>query len=329
MVNLWLPLILASSVSAQYFSDGWKPGQKVTEEPNLATGVPILNRRPAPKAAPPPPQRPTKSIFDLERLLSSEPLAKLFSKAGINITEKLAIANDNGWDPRIPLITDNNFNELIVNEALTEEEEKERVWAIVVSAATAREGGVSKFVDEMFDDSYNMSVIADDLPNVRWGRIDYLNVTYVTTKWGVWQAPLIVIAQERGQSLRFYKPQHLRLRDGGLREFLKQEIYKLAAPWNSSFAPGGSREYILHFYATWMAKLYEFTVWIPRWLLYIISGSMASVVINFMHRGDRVPPPRPKPEEAEPAASPPVASATTTQVAASTQGPAKKRKNKK
>ena len=31
-----------------------------------------------------------------------------------------------------------------------------------------------------------MTLIENDLPNVRWGRIDYMSVTYLTTKWAVW-----------------------------------------------------------------------------------------------------------------------------------------------
>lgn len=46
--------------------------------------------------------------------------------------------------------------------------------------------GVSKFVDSVFDSAYDISVKTGDLPNIRWGRIDYLNVTVLTTKWAVW-----------------------------------------------------------------------------------------------------------------------------------------------
>lgn len=52
--------------------------------------------------------------------------------------------------------------------------------------STAR-SGLSKALDESFDEAYNTTIIADDLPDVRWARIDYLNVTYLTTKWNVWQ----------------------------------------------------------------------------------------------------------------------------------------------
>lgn len=46
---------------------------------------------------------------------------------------------------------------------------------------------MSKFVDNMFDSAYNITQVEGDLPHVKWGRIDYFNVTYLTTKWNVWQ----------------------------------------------------------------------------------------------------------------------------------------------
>ena len=59
-----------------------------------------------------------------------------------------------------------------------------------------QQGGISRLVDEQFDAAYNESVIAGDLPDVRWGRIDYMNVTYITTKWNIWQCapPLLPCA---------------------------------------------------------------------------------------------------------------------------------------
>jgi hypothetical protein len=51
----------------------------------------------------------------------------------------------------------------------------------------ARQEGISKFVDEVFDSAYNETQLAGDLPHIRWGRIDYLNVSIITTKWGIWQ----------------------------------------------------------------------------------------------------------------------------------------------
>ena len=118
---------------------------------------------------------------------------------------------------------------------------------------------ISTLVDQMFDSAFNTSQIEGDLPNVRWGRIDYFNVTYLTTKWGVWQcvscrsspltdsscnslrAPTLVIAKDRGQTLRFYRPQHIRVREDAFRAFLQTEGYQSTPPWSTIWAPGGDR----------------------------------------------------------------------------------------
>lgn len=55
------------------------------------------------------------------------------------MTEKLSeaqrIANTLPWDDRIPMITDNNFQQLIFNETFaTPEEEEARLWFLVVYA---------------------------------------------------------------------------------------------------------------------------------------------------------------------------------------------------
>jgi hypothetical protein len=39
----------------------------------------------------------------------------------------------------------------------------------------------------VFDSAFNVTELEGGLPGVRWGRIDYLNVTAITTKWAIWQ----------------------------------------------------------------------------------------------------------------------------------------------
>ena len=109
------------------------------------------------------------------------------------------------------------------------------------TVSSAQREGISRFVDEQFDIAYNLTQEAKDLQHVRWGRIDYMNVTAITTKWNVWRAPFLVVAKDRGQTLRFYRPQQLRMQGEVLREFLKQDAWKQTPPWRSAFGPGGSR----------------------------------------------------------------------------------------
>ncbi|KAG7097453.1 hypothetical protein E1B28_004798 [Marasmius oreades] len=297
----WLSIALITCVKAQYFSEGWKPGsdQDVSSDaPNIAQGVTkVFGAQPPqqtqesspPQAVSQKPKR-LSELLDFTWVLTSSPVSSLFSTVGINITEKVAKAKESPWDVRIPLITDDNYETLIVNEPLTEEEEKARTWVLIVSGDYSQ-GGLSPVIDGIFDQEFNETMTVNDLPHVRWARIDYLKVTYLTTKWATWQVPTLVVLKDRGQTLRFYRPQYLRIGDGRLREFLKEEYYLKTTPWNSDFAPGGSKEYILHYYGYALMKIYGMMVAVPRWLLYILSGTIASTVIQFLHRPRAQSPP--------------------------------------
>ena len=46
-------------------------------------------------------------------------------------------------------------------------------------------------VDAAFDDAFNRTLEAGDLTHLRWGRIDYMSTTYLTTKWAIWTSVLI------------------------------------------------------------------------------------------------------------------------------------------
>jgi len=118
---------IAGSVSAQYFSAGWSPGQTAEKEAQTATSF-------SPPKADQTASKASGSFFDLTRILSSDSAVSFFSRLGVNITERLteAAVNAQLWDDRIPLITDDNYGDLIVNETLTAEEEEERVWFLVM-----------------------------------------------------------------------------------------------------------------------------------------------------------------------------------------------------
>lgn len=128
---------------------------------------------------------------------------------GVNIAEAIAPSPvSSSWDLRIPLITDDNFDEIIVHEQLMPKEEAKRVWLLIMyvallyskrccerglnggacgsSMAAGQNSAISKLVDQQFDEAYNQTLAAGDLPYVRWGRVDYNSVTFLTTKWCIW-----------------------------------------------------------------------------------------------------------------------------------------------
>lgn len=121
------PLALSLCASAQYFSEGWKPGQPVTYEavPTAVNG----------QAAPAPTSN-GRARFSFSDILTSGPIGSAMGKLGVNLTEKWekakAEADAEIWDTRIPLITDDNYDDLIVNEPLSPEEEDSRVWFMIM-----------------------------------------------------------------------------------------------------------------------------------------------------------------------------------------------------
>jgi hypothetical protein len=53
----------------------------------------------------------------------------------------------------------------------------------------------------------------------------------------------------------------------------------------------------MDFLAIWMTRIYNTVILIPRWLLFVLSGSVASVAINLLHRGSAKKTPSPKQEK--------------------------------
>ena len=111
------------------YSSGWSPGQtaKATSSPSAAASFKSAS---------------SGGGFSWTSLLTSGPIGTLFAQSGINMTEKLTEARQKGselpWDDRIPMIRDDNFEQLIFNETFDiPEEEEARVWFLVVYAIHA------------------------------------------------------------------------------------------------------------------------------------------------------------------------------------------------
>lgn len=79
---------------------------------------------------------PAETPFHWSKILTEGPIGNALLKVGLNYTaarEEAERRKANMWDRRIPLITDDNYESLIVNETFSdEEEEKERVWFLIV-----------------------------------------------------------------------------------------------------------------------------------------------------------------------------------------------------
>lgn len=107
-----------------YYSSGWSPAG--TDDAAEPAPIPSLSGE-APAAT-------ATSIgfsFDWTTLLTQGPIGEAFKLAGVNITERLEAAKKKAeqvpFDTRIPLITDDNYESLVKEDA-----DKEDTWFIVV-----------------------------------------------------------------------------------------------------------------------------------------------------------------------------------------------------
>jgi len=287
LLAIGLPL-----VRADYFSEGWSPGQPV---PTLAATPTIGAAKPAVTPAPTPGAKWSWAEFssknlDLAKFMTEGPVASALSGIGINATEHLEQARlraaERGWDDRVPMLTDENYELLVKNETFaTPEEAEKRTWFVIVSLG--KHDSMSKLVDEAFDKTYQAALDAGDAPHVKWARIDYLSVTELTTEWMLWKPPTIMVIRENGQSLRFYQPSQIRLRPELLHQFIANEGWRETEQWSGPWAPGGSRQPYLHKFAVVSRQVYTIVNMLPRWVLLIVTGGLGSLIISAFHRIDK------------------------------------------
>jgi hypothetical protein len=122
---IWFVLVNAEAFK---YSAGWSPGQVTTA--TTTTTDAAAHTFTVEKDA----------KFSWSSLLTSGPIGSLLSRSGINLTERLEEAKKRAvvpWDSRIPMIRDDNYEELIFNEIFaTPEEEKNRLWFLIVYVIT-------------------------------------------------------------------------------------------------------------------------------------------------------------------------------------------------
>jgi len=70
-----------------------------------------------------------------------------------------------------------------------------------------------------------------------------------------------------------------------MRGWLENSGYLNIPIWKSIYGPGGDREYILDYLAIVCDKYYRTMTAFPSWVLYIGSGALATLLVQFLHRG--------------------------------------------
>lgn len=85
-----------------------------------------------------------------------------------------------------------------------------------------------------------------------------------------------------------------------MHQFLLERTYLHTPPWKSIYAPGGSREWVMHKIAIFLTKYYNTLLYLPKWAVYLLTGAIGSLAIGVMHRLGGTDKPQPRPVVVQP-----------------------------
>ncbi|KAK4049623.1 hypothetical protein OIO90_005382 [Microbotryomycetes sp. JL221] len=158
------------------------------------------------------------------------------------------------------------------------------VWIVHVYA----DDPISKISSKAFEQvaSHNSSQAGGTLPsNFRLARINYGSETVLPTRWWLWKPPVVVIATDNLQQLRFFTANQVPPYHEPLSNLIAaQEFWQQYPTWNSLLSPGGSLEpavvKLSHAWAWWHSKMSS----VPHFVLLMISGFIMNFVVSWFHK---------------------------------------------
>ncbi|ORY27378.1 hypothetical protein BCR39DRAFT_560104 [Naematelia encephala] len=118
-----------------------------------------------------------------------------------------------------------------------------------------------------------------------FARIDFMDAVEISTRWMVWRPPKIVIIENQGpnRSIRFISNGNIPLNGTTLFRAIRDETYRQVPTWESNWAPGGDKAWIIDYYLAAMAKWSEKTSRIPNFVWLMLSGYIAKELLGWLH----------------------------------------------
>ncbi|KAI5479234.1 hypothetical protein MNV49_003928 [Pseudohyphozyma bogoriensis] len=184
-------------------------------------------------------------------------------------------------------LTDDNYEAVLrtgTENPLAESLPDDTIWVVTIYGPDQ----FSKMFTSAFDAvaEFNNSAVGGALPpQMRFARLNYGTETVLSTKWWVWKVPMVVIATDKLQTLRFIKlgtipPFH----DQVSQLLAKREWWESIPVWKSRLAPGGAFEEYLMMVAKAWAVYHFYLSKIPTFVILMFSGMLMNVVVGFFHK---------------------------------------------
>ncbi|WVQ93926.1 hypothetical protein IAU59_001004 [Kwoniella sp. CBS 9459] len=123
------------------------------------------------------------------------------------------------------------------------------------------------------------------LSKYRWARIDYIAEWEICTKWLIMRPPYIVFISDKGRTLRFLSPRNVRPDTEVLYEGVTSGNWETVPAWDSRWAPGGDRAFLVEWYIKISSHISKRTSKIPNWLLMAGAGVFGQQILSWLHSG--------------------------------------------
>jgi len=240
-----------------------------------AVGPQLPPSKPAPKSAAPGPV-----AWALKTILrfNDTQIARIYDGEKLKKTRFVKDIDDDNWE-----------------KVLLGEQARGMVWVIDIYG--------KEDIHKLYSEGHvgvarqNSSAAGGDLQEFyKFGRFDYMKNDILTTLCLIFKPPILVVshlpddapspATFKDLDLRFYPLGRIPGSQEAQYQFLKEEIWREEQPWKYGyFSPDGPVSPVLLQLGKFFRWFHSITEKVPSWILLIVSGAVANLVLGWFHKG--------------------------------------------
>ncbi|TIB66602.1 hypothetical protein E3P77_02204 [Wallemia ichthyophaga] len=207
---------------------------------------------------------------------------------GVNITQKAS--EQNTLSVHATALNDERWKSLVEggnrsgsDDSDDGDHDEEMLWFVLIT--TGKHDEFERLLKQSLND------LADELKDVsgvRVGRAEYdSDIRQMSTRWLLFQVPVYVLAQDKGQTLRFVSPYQIPPNTASMRKLLVDSEYKKLPVWSGRLSYNGDYAFYMDIYTRFSLYLHSLLDTIPSLVWYIGVASLSSSLLKWMHKEDK------------------------------------------
>ncbi|KAK8844622.1 hypothetical protein IAR55_006469 [Kwoniella newhampshirensis] len=213
-------------------------------------------------------------------------MVKRLVKAGLNgQTTDVEAQKEADLKDGIVRLTDENIDEVIQGGS------EDDVWLVLVHGLPT-ELESSKVVEV----HKNTSILAKAntlRTEFKFARLNYVDEWKTCSRWMLFKPPWLVIITDKGEKLRFVRGNQIKTDPEILWTIFEKGNWDTAPLWESEWAKGGNRAWLIELYIDLTARITKYTARIPKWPLMILVSWAGQALLQWLHRPRTPAPPAP------------------------------------